>query len=278
MTQSIHDDSAASNLATAGKQQGVVAQRRLAGQPSPLDMRFDGKRALVTGAGKGIGREIARLLASCGASVVALSRTQLDLDDLSEETGCETLLADLTDPRVAAQAAERAGPIDLLVNNAGVSIPQAFLETSPEAFDYTMAVNVRAALVVSQIVAQGMIVRGNGGAIVNMSSQASMVALADHAAYCASKGALDQLTRVMALELGPHQIRVNSLNPTVTLTPMGAMAWGDPAKSGPMLAKIPLGRFAKPIDVAHAAVFLLSNASDMIHGAHLPIDGGFLTA
>jgi NAD(P)-dependent dehydrogenase (short-subunit alcohol dehydrogenase family) len=121
-----------------------------------------------------------------------------------------------------------------------------------------------------------MIARGQGGAIVNLSSQASQVALADHAAYCASKGALDQLTRVMALELGPHQIRVNAVNPTVTLTSMGALAWGDPAKGDPMKAKIPLGRFALPRDVAHAVAYLLSDQADMIHGVTLPVDGGFL--
>jgi NAD(P)-dependent dehydrogenase (short-subunit alcohol dehydrogenase family) len=139
-----------------------------------------------------------------------------------------------------------------------------------------MAVNVRAVLVMTQVIARGMIARGQGGAIVNLSSQASMVGIADHAAYCASKGALDQLTRVMALELGPHQIRVNAVNPTVTLTPMGEMAWGDPRKRDPMLAKIPLGRFAKPHHVAHAVAYLLSDAADMIHGVTLPVDGGFL--
>jgi L-xylulose reductase len=252
------------------------ANRRPTSQLSGMQIRFDGKRALVTGAGKGIGREVARLLAACGAEVVALSRTQEDLDQLAGEIHCEILLADLADPSQAARAAESAGPIDLLVNNAGISIPQAFLEASPEAFDHTVAVNVRAVLIVSQIVARGMIVRGSPGAIVNISSQASMIALLDHAAYCASKGALDQLTRVMALELGQYQIRVNALNPTVTLTPMAAMAWGDPNKSAPMLAKIPLGRFAKPINVAHAAAYLLSDAADMIHGVSLPVDGGFL--
>lgn len=259
--------------ATGAERRPLTEDQSLA---SALQIRFDGKRALVTGAGKGIGREIAQVLASCGADVVALSRTQDDLDSLAAEIDCETLCADLADADQAADAAERAGPIDLLVNNAGISCPQSFLETTSEAFDRTMAVNVRSVLVVSQIVARGMIARGHGGAIVNISSQASMVALQDHAAYCASKGALDQLTRVMALELGAHQIRVNAVNPTVTLTPMGAMAWGDPVKSEPMLAKIPLGRFAMPSHVAHTTAFLLCDLAEMIHGVCLPVDGGFL--
>jgi NAD(P)-dependent dehydrogenase (short-subunit alcohol dehydrogenase family) len=204
-----------------------------------MEIRFDGKRALVTGAGKGIGREIAGCLARCGASVVAVSRTESDLLALREEIDCEIIVADLSD--------------------AG-------------------AVNVRALLVVSQVVAAGMILRGQGGAIVNLSSQASLAGLFDHAAYCASKGAVDALTRVMAQELGPHGIRVNGVNPTVTLTPMGEMAWSDPRKSGPMLAKIPLGHFAQPSDVADAVAYLLSDHAAMIHGVALPIDGGYLTA
>jgi len=241
-----------------------------------VEIRFDGKRALVTGAGKGIGREIATLLAECGAQVVAVGRTADDLATLAAETGAETIVVELADPVAAREAAERAGPIDLLVNNAGITILQPFLDVTTGAFDAIMAVNVRAVLVVSQVVARGMIARGRGGAIVNLSSQASQVALAEHAAYCASKGALDQLTRVMALELGPHQIRVNAVNPTVTLTPMGALAWGDPVKGDPMKAKIPLGRFAFPRDVAHAVAYLLSDQADMIHGVMLPVDGGFL--
>jgi L-xylulose reductase len=241
-----------------------------------MDINLSGKRALVTGAGKGIGREIAVVLTECGAEVVALSRTQADLDSLKAEIACQTICADLTNADDARLAAEEAGEIDLLVNNAGISILQPFLETTVEVFDEVLAVNVRAVLVISQIIARGMIAREHGGAIVNLSSTASSVALGDHTSYCTSKGALDQLTRMMALELGPHQIRVNSINPTVTLTPMGEMAWGDPAKSGPMLARIPLGRFAKPRQVAEAVAYLLSDHADMIHGAILPVDGGFL--
>jgi L-xylulose reductase len=241
-----------------------------------MKIELAGKRALVTGAGKGIGRQICMVLAECGARVVALSRTRADLDSLAGEIGCETISVDLGDAHAAREAAERAGEIDLLVNNAGISRPQSLLETTVDAFDETMAVNVRAVLLVTQATAKGMIARGRGGAIVNVSSQASSVGITDHAAYCASKGALDQLTRVMALELGPHQIRVNAVNPTVTLTPMGEMAWSDPDRRSGMLAKIPLGRFAMPRDVAHAVAYLLSDHADMIHGVTLPVDGGFL--
>jgi NAD(P)-dependent dehydrogenase (short-subunit alcohol dehydrogenase family) len=249
-----------------------------------VNFDFNGKTILVTGAGKGIGREITQFLSSCGGKVVAVSRTQADLNALQKEFQCEIIQADLSDAaqtrRAAEQAVSRAGGVDLLVNNAGISIPQPFLDTTADAFDKTIAVNTRAAMIFSQVYAKHVIETGKAKsrscAIVNLSSQASKAALADHAAYCASKGALDMLSAVMALELGKHQIRVNCVNPTVTLTPMGEMAWGDPKKSGPMLAKIPLGRFAYPKDVAHAVAYLLSDQADMIHGVTLPIDGGFL--
>lgn len=242
-----------------------------------MEVEFSGKRALVTGAGKGIGRVIATQLSAYGAEVVALSRTQSDLDSLRDEIGCKCITVDLADAAAARDAAEAAGAVDLLVNNAGIALLEPFLETTVEAFDQVMAVNVRAALILSQVIARQMIARGKGGAIVNLSSQASFRALWNHTAYCASKAALDQLTRMMALELGQHNIRVNAVNPTVTLTPMGEMAWGDPAKSGPMLARTPIGRFARPIDVADAVTYLLSDHAAMIHGVTLPVDGGFLT-
>ncbi len=240
-----------------------------------MQIRFEGKRALVTGAGKGIGRDLVPALAAAGATVVALSRSQDDLEALRAETPCEIIVADLADAESARQAAAAAGPVDLLVNNAGIARLEPFLSATVSAIDETLAVNVRAPFILSQVVAQGMIDRGAPGAIVNISSMASWGALADHAAYCASKAALDMLTQVMALELGPHGIRVNAVNPTVVLTPMGRRAWGDPAKGGKMLARIPLGRFLETSEVCDAVLYLLSDHASMIHGAILPLDGGF---
>jgi NAD(P)-dependent dehydrogenase (short-subunit alcohol dehydrogenase family) len=209
--------------------------------------------------------------------VVAISRTQVDLEELAAVSGCQVIQADLGVVEEARRAAEAAGQIDLLVNNAGISILQSFFDTTVEAFDEIMAVNVRAALLVSQVIARKMVASGKPGAIINVSSQSSMRAVQDHTGYCTSKGALDQLTRMMALELGPHNIRVNAVNPTVTLTPMGEMAWSDPAKSGPMMRRIPLKRFARPRDVAEVIAFLLSDQAHMVNGIMVPIDGGFLT-
>lgn len=242
-----------------------------------MNIRFNGKRALVTGAGKGIGRETAILLHECGAHVIALSRTQADLDTLHAQIGCETIAVDLADADATRAAGERAGDIDLLVNNAAVAILESFLDTTVKAFDETMAVNVRAPMILGQIAARSMIQRGVKGAIVNISSLGSVITSTDHTAYNSSKGALDQLTRIMANELGPHGIRVNSVNPTITLTPMGERAWHDPAKSQPMLDRIPLGRFLQPVEVAHAIVYLLSDYASMISGEILFVDGGFRT-
>ena len=238
-------------------------------------MDLAGKRVLVTGAGKGIGRSTAILAANRGARVIALSRSGEDLAGLASEIDCETIICDLADLEATRRAAATALPVDYLINNAGTTILEPFLNTKIESFDSLLTVNTKAPLLLSQIVAKDMIARGWSGAIVNVSSNASSIGIADHASYCASKAALDALTRVMAVELGPHNIRVNSVNPTVTLTPMAVKAWSDPEKSGPMLSRVPMGRFVQPEEVAEAILFLLSPASAMVHGHTLMVDGGF---
>jgi len=231
---------------------------------------FIGKRILVTGAGKGIGRETVQWLNRCGAEVIALGRNP---DDLAY---CEqTLVVDLADAAATQAGVATMLPIDLLVNCAGVVELESVLDTSVETFDHLMAVNTRAPMVIAQVVARDLIKRGVPGAIVNVSSLAAAVGTRDHLAYCASKAALDAMTRVMAVELGPHGIRVNSVNPVVTLTPMAEKAWSDPAKSASMLSRIPLGRFVQPSEIASTIAFLLSDDAAMINGVTLTVDGGF---
>jgi L-xylulose reductase len=239
-------------------------------------IRFDKKRALVTGGGRGIGQEVALLLDKLGAKVVVFDRIQEDLDALKKEISCETVNVDLLDAEATAKAARKVLPIDLLVNCAGVVIMEPFLETTVKNFDETLGVNTRAMLVVSQAVARDLIARKAPGAIVNISSVANTIAFQDHTTYCISKGGVDQLTRCMAMELGPHKIRTNAVAPVMTMTPMGRKAWSDPAKSGPMLANIPLGRFNETIDVANVVAMLLSDEAAMVNGAVLPVDGGFM--
>ena len=237
---------------------------------------FSGRKAIVTGAGKGIGRETARLLAEQGAEVVAISRTESDLESLAAEIGCATLRAELVDPGQARAAARQAAPADFLVNCAGINILEQFVDVAVESFDEVYAVNTRAAMIVAQEFARERIASGRPGAIVNVSSISSFIGFADHTSYCASKGALDAMSRVMANELGVHGIRVNCINPIVTMTELAARAWSDPAKSEPVLSRIPLRRFADVADIAATIAFLLSDESRMINGLAIPVDGGFL--
>uniref|UniRef100_A0A8B9G1F5 Dicarbonyl and L-xylulose reductase n=1 Tax=Amazona collaria TaxID=241587 RepID=A0A8B9G1F5_9PSIT len=253
---------------------------------SPLPFRsmepqlgFRGRRALVTGAGKGIGRAVAVALSKAGARVTALSRTAADLESLARECpGIEPLCLDLADWDATEAAVGAAGPFELLVNNAAVAVLQPFLEVTREALERSFDVNLQAVLHVSQIVARQMIAQGVAGAIVNVSSQASQRALQDHAVYCSTKSALDMLSKVMAMELGPHKIRVNTVNPTVVMTDMGRINWSDPQKSAAMINRIPLGKFAEVDDVVNSILFLLSDKSAMTTGSSLMVDGGFLVS
>jgi len=242
-----------------------------------------GKRALVTGATKGIGFEACRVLADAGADIAAVGRDEKGLSEITkavEAIGhrCVPIAADLASvegPKAAAAKALAAfGTIDILVNSAGVTTIKSIIETSIEDWEWVNAVNLRAPFLLAQALAPGMI-KQNMGKIINISSQSGVVALQDHSAYGASKGGLNMLTKVMTIEWAKHNIQANSICPTVILTPMGEMVWGDPAKGDPMKAKIPAARFGKTVEVADLILFLASPASDMINGQDILIDGGF---
>ena len=241
-------------------------------------MDFSGKHVIVTGAGKGIGRATALMLARRGARVSAITRSAADLVTLEAEIGCASFAVDLADAEATRQAAAACLPADLLVNCAGTTELEPFLDVTVENFDLLHAVNTRAPMIVAQEFARDLVKRGQKGAIVNVSSVAAFIGIPDHAAYCASKSGLDGLTRVMAKELGPKGIRVNGVHPTVTMTPMAVKAWSDPEKAAGMLSRIPLGRFAEPDDIAEVILFLLSDAAGMVHGLSIPVDGGYMIA
>ncbi|UXM94907.1 SDR family oxidoreductase [Bartonella sp. HY329] len=238
---------------------------------------FLNQTVIVTGAGKGIGRAVALMLASRGASIIAVSRTQEDLISLEKEIGARIIAADLGNLQETQWAAQQAVPADYLVNCAGTTALDKFIDLSADTFDHIMAVNTRSALIMSQAYARDRISQGKAGAIVNVSSISSKIGFAEHTAYCASKGALDAMTKVMGNELGSHDIRVNTVNPIVTLTPMAVKAWSDPKKAAPILNRIPINRFIEPNEVAEAICFLLGNRASGINGTSLFIDGGFLT-
>lgn len=241
-------------------------------------MDFTGKSVIVTGAGKGIGRVAAEMLVARGARVIALTRSAADVAALKADLGCEAHQVDLADAEATRKAARAALPADYLINCAGTTDLQSFLDTTVDAFDHLIAVNTRAPMIMAQEYARSQIARGQGGAIVNVSSVASFIGLPDHAAYCASKGGLDGLNRVMARELAPHGIRVNAVNPTVTLTPMAVKAWSDPDKAAGMLNRIPVGRFAESADIVEVILFLLGDGAAMVNGIAMPVDGGYMIA
>ncbi|WP_037339774.1 SDR family oxidoreductase [Salinisphaera hydrothermalis] len=238
-------------------------------------MRFAGRRALVTGASQGIGSATVTRLIEEGAEVWALARNRERLDALAAATGCTPCPVDLSDRGAIEAFLDAAPPCDLLVNCAGLVHVEPFVDTDLARVDETLQVNTVAPLRLAQRLARGWIEQGTPGVIVNVSSIASTVGTPGHAAYCASKAGLDALTRVMAIELGPHGIRVNSVNPVVTLTPMAEKAWADPDKAAGMKARIPLGRFVESEEVAATIAYLLSSDAAMVHGVCLDVDGGF---
>jgi glycerol dehydrogenase len=248
-----------------------------------IDSNFSlsGKVALITGGAAGIGKAIADLFGQKGAKLVLVDKSEA-VKAVEEEfaaKGVETLgiATDITVRENIERAVERAssrfGSLDILVNNAGVVLLAPAADLTDEAWDVTMAVNLKAPYMISQIVGRKMIAQ-RSGKIISMASQAGLVALDQHLAYCASKAAIISLTKVLAYEWGRYNINVNSISPTVVLTELGRKAWAGEVGEA-FKAKIPMGRFAFPEEIAAAALFLASNASDMISGENLVIDGGY---
>lgn len=248
-----------------------------------------GTAVLVTGAARGIGMAIAEYLAKCGAKVV-VTDVKANAEGIKTLTGHSDLivaapLGDLTDEEfrktLIHEGVKLAGSEGLrgLVNNAGVGLFTDLLEgTDPAEVQRCFDVNVAAPLRLAQLWAQGRVQQKLGGAVVNVSSQSSSVVIPAHTSYSVSKAAIDQVTRHLAVELGPHQIRSNAVKPTVVRTEMGRTAWPEGApETKAMQAKIPLRRFAEPCEIASVVAFLLDDSrSGMVNGACVPVDGGFL--
>ncbi|MEL7018835.1 MAG: SDR family oxidoreductase [Pseudomonadota bacterium] len=234
-----------------------------------------GKTALVTGAGRGLGRAIAVALHGAGAEVFAVARTQADLDQLAGVLGARLtpLVGDVTKDAFIDAVAGQA-QLDILVNNAGANRPEPFQDVSRENLDFILDLNVRSMFLTAQAAAAVM-TKGDGGAIIHMSSQMGHVGSPNRSVYCMTKHAIEGLTKAMAVELAPKNIRVNSVAPTFVETPMTKPMLENPDFKAFVEQMIPMQRIGQPADVANAVLYLASPAANMVTGHSLLIDGGW---
>ncbi len=243
--------------------------------------QLDGLTALVTGAGRGLGADIATALAHHGAHVFVMSRSAGELDELVgriRETGAQAtaLVCDVTDTQAFETALTVIDKLDILVNNAGTNFPEPFVDVSAAHLDTMLALNVRAVFTAAQSCARKMLANGGrGGSIINMSSQMGHVGAVSRSVYCMTKHAVEGLTKAMAIELAPHAIRVNSVAPTFVETPLTASFLSDPTFRDWVMARLPMGRLLPSADVAHGVCYLASPMAAMITGTSLRIDGGW---
>jgi NAD(P)-dependent dehydrogenase (short-subunit alcohol dehydrogenase family) len=234
-----------------------------------------GRHAVVTGAGRGLGRAIALALVVEGARVTAVSRTRADLDSLAAEAPgrIAALVGDVQDAALH-DAIDAMTDLDILVNNAGGNRPMMMVDVDDATLDHLIGLNIRSAYKVAQAGARAM-VRAGRGVIINMSSQMGHVGAAKRTVYCMSKHAIEGLTKAMAVELAPSGVRVVSVAPTFVLTPMTEPMFADAAFRDSVLDMIPMRELARPEDVAAAVVFLASDGARMITGDSLRVDGGW---
>jgi NAD(P)-dependent dehydrogenase (short-subunit alcohol dehydrogenase family) len=242
--------------------------------------RLDGKRALVTGGGRGIGLAAASALADAGAEVTLLARTKSEIEEAAAAIRtrgqkAQALTLDITDIEGARQALAAVPPFQILINNAGMNRPAYLPDVKVEDFDAIFALNVRAAFFVAQTVALRLIEAKLSGSIINISSQMGHVGAARRTVYCASKHAMEGFTKAMAIELAPHNIRVNSIGPTFLETPMTRPFFQNKEFRDEVLSKIKLGRLGQLDELTGAIVFLASDASSLMTGSALVLDGGW---
>ena len=240
-----------------------------------LDFSLRGKVAIVTGGASGIGRAVVDAFTAKGATAVVADRTVAEVR--ADDGAAAGFACDVTDPdsvdHLVTAVEQEFGRIDVLVNSAGLALLGPAEELPLEQWNLTLSVNLTGAFLVSQRVGKVMLGQGSG-AIISVASQAASVALPGHVAYCASKAGLLGLTKVLALEWAGRGVTVNTISPTVVLTPLGRKAW-DNAEGEALKAQIPTGRFALPEEIAAAAVYLASDAARMVNGADLVVDGGY---
>lgn len=248
--------------------------------PAAPSFRLDGKRALVTGASSGIGLASAAALAGAGAEVLLIARREAELlavrDAIRADGGrAEARALDITDLAATAALVAAEGPFDVLVNAAGLARHSPALDTTPEDYDAALSLNLRAAYFLTREVARGLIAAGKPGSLINISSQMGHVGGPDRAVYCATKHALEGMTKAMAIEWGPQGIRVNTLCPTFIRTPLAEQTLANPDRKAWILSKIKLGRVGELTDIMGPVVFLASEASALVTGTALIVDGGW---
>ena len=239
-----------------------------------------GKRALVTGASRGIGRAVAEGLAEAGAEVTLCARSRTEIEEacaLMSTRGwrARPLVCDVTDIAGFRQHVEAQAPFDIFVNNAGTNRPKPLTEVTEDDYDAVFGLNTKAAIFAAQAVTAVMLRHGRRGTVINMSSQMGHVGAANRTLYCGSKFAIEGFTKALAVELGPAGIRINTLCPTFIETPMTASYFENEEFRRETLSKIKLGRLGQPADVVGAAIFLASDASSLMTGSALMIDGGW---